>query len=176
MKLDAEERVRSLVRGEWGFVGRLLRHLGVRSDLDDATQIVFITFAQKASVVEPGRERAFLAGTAVHVAARYRRSVARRRAREENLSGNETDSLEGVDERNPERTLVARGALVEFDRRLQALDEDLRAVFLLHEVEEMTMREIATALGIPPGTVASRLRRARADFEGLLFSEEAGEE
>jgi RNA polymerase sigma-70 factor (ECF subfamily) len=44
------------------------------------------------------------------------------------------------------------------------MDLDLRTVFILYEVEEMTMAEIATVLQIPPGTVASRLRRAREDF------------
>ena len=44
------------------------------------------------------------------------------------------------------------------------MDLDLRSVFILYEVEEMTMAEIAAVLQIPPGTVASRLRRAREDF------------
>ena len=42
---------------------------------------------------------------------------------------------------------------------------DLRAVFIAYEFEELTMIEIATALGLPQGTVASRLRRARAQFQ-----------
>ena len=52
------------------------------------------------------------------------------------------------------------------DGVLDGLDGDLRSVFVLYEIEELTMAEIAAALEIPPGTVASRLRRARA-----LFSE-----
>jgi RNA polymerase sigma-70 factor (ECF subfamily) len=50
------------------------------------------------------------------------------------------------------------------DRVLADMDLDLRAVFVLYEIEEVTMAEIATVLQIPPGTVASRLRRAREDF------------
>ena len=41
---------------------------------------------------------------------------------------------------------------------------ELRAVFVLAELEEMTMAEIAAMTDTPPGTVASRLRRARAAF------------
>ena len=47
---------------------------------------------------------------------------------------------------------------------LAALDLELRAVLVLHELEEMTMADIATTLDLAPGTVASRLRRARAAF------------
>jgi RNA polymerase sigma-70 factor (ECF subfamily) len=42
---------------------------------------------------------------------------------------------------------------------------ELRVVFVLFELEEMTTAEIATLLEIPSGTVASRLRRARETFE-----------
>ena len=41
---------------------------------------------------------------------------------------------------------------------------DLRTVFVLFELEELTMAEIAELLGLAPGTVASRLRRARQDY------------
>jgi RNA polymerase sigma-70 factor (ECF subfamily) len=58
------------------------------------------------------------------------------------------------------------------------MDTDLRTVFVLYEFEEMSMAEIASALRIPQGTVASRLRRARADvrervraLEGLSKAE-----
>ena len=44
------------------------------------------------------------------------------------------------------------------------MDESLRVVFVLYEFEEMNMSEIADVLEIPRGTVASRLRRARAEF------------
>ncbi|MGC4070580.1 MAG: sigma factor-like helix-turn-helix DNA-binding protein [Polyangiaceae bacterium] len=44
------------------------------------------------------------------------------------------------------------------------MPEELRAVFALYELEEVTMAKIAQLLDIPPGTVASRLRRAREWF------------
>ena len=44
------------------------------------------------------------------------------------------------------------------------MDESLRAVFVLYEIEEMNLGEIARFLRVPRGTVASRLRRARAQF------------
>ena len=56
------------------------------------------------------------------------------------------------------------------DRILASMAEDLRDVFVMAELEEMTMADIAVALEIPPGTVASRLRRARAWFEQAAAS------
>jgi RNA polymerase sigma-70 factor (ECF subfamily) len=53
------------------------------------------------------------------------------------------------------------------DALLEAMPFDLRSVFVLYEIEEMTMADIARTLGVPAGTVASRLRRARETFETL---------
>jgi RNA polymerase sigma-70 factor (ECF subfamily) len=50
------------------------------------------------------------------------------------------------------------------DRVLESMPIALRSVLVLYEMEEMTMAEIAVMLGIPPGSVASRLRRAREHF------------
>ena len=50
------------------------------------------------------------------------------------------------------------------DQILSRMDTELRIVFTLYEFEEMTTAEIGAVLEIPRGTVASRLRRARADF------------
>ena len=60
------------------------------------------------------------------------------------------------------RTLRAFDVL---DALLDGLDEDLRQVFVLYEIEDMTMAAIAELLKVPPGTVASRLRRAREQFQ-----------
>jgi RNA polymerase sigma-70 factor (ECF subfamily) len=51
---------------------------------------------------------------------------------------------------------------------LDQMPLELRAVFVLYEIEELTMAEIAEAVGIPPGTAASRLRRARESFHAIV--------
>jgi len=48
------------------------------------------------------------------------------------------------------------------ERRIDELPEAFRSVFVMREVEEMTARETADALGIPEATVRTRLFRARA--------------
>jgi len=54
------------------------------------------------------------------------------------------------------------------DRALAGIDPQLRAIFLLREVEGLSYDEIASALGIPMGTVASRLSRARDELQERL--------
>jgi RNA polymerase sigma-70 factor, ECF subfamily len=64
----------------------------------------------------------------------------------------------------PEQLLDQKRARELLDDVLETMTPDLRMVFVLYELEELSMIEIASALEIPQGTVASRLRRARADF------------
>lgn len=57
--------------------------------------------------------------------------------------------------------MQANEARADFDRLLSALDEDRRTVFVLYEVEELPMEEVATIVGCPVATAYSRLRAAR---------------
>ena len=54
------------------------------------------------------------------------------------------------------------------------MPDDLRVVFVLYELEEMSTPEIAALLEIPPGTAASRLRRAREAFDRLVARIQTG--
>jgi RNA polymerase sigma-70 factor (ECF subfamily) len=54
------------------------------------------------------------------------------------------------------------------DEVLGTLGDELRSVFVLAELEERSVREIAELEGVPQGTVRSRLRTARAKFRGAL--------
>ena len=79
--LEGADRVRALVDDNFNFIWRYLRGLGVpESEVDDATQQVFVVASQKVASIEPGSERSFLVGTAHGVAANARRADARRRA------------------------------------------------------------------------------------------------
>lgn len=51
---------------------------------------------------------------------------------------------------------------------LAKLEPELRSIFLLREVEELSYREIAEAVDIPEGTVGSRLNRARRELQQHL--------
>jgi RNA polymerase sigma-70 factor (ECF subfamily) len=157
----APARVHALVTEHVGFVWRSLVRLGVpRPDAEDAVQQVFIVASRKIDDIEPGRERAFLFGTALRIASRARRTAQRRR---EVLDGEPVERLDpapGADEQ-----LDRARARAELDAILDGMPLELRAVFVLFELEQVTMAEIATLLDLPPGTVASRLRRAREHFQ-----------
>lgn len=142
------------------FVWRSLRRLGVpASAVDDGAQQVFLTLQSKIEQVIVGRERAFLFSVAIHVAAHARRSLARRR------EVFDESALDSIDPRpGPDARLDEERARAILDAILDSMSDELRTVFVMSEVEEMTMAEIAFAIGIPPGTVASRLRRAREEF------------
>jgi RNA polymerase sigma-70 factor (ECF subfamily) len=66
------------------------------------------------------------------------------------------------------------------DRRLRRavdrLEPDLRETVSLHYFLELSLREVADVLGIPPGTVKSRLNRALGCLRALLDKEEADHE
>jgi RNA polymerase sigma-70 factor (ECF subfamily) len=160
LPLDA----RSLVLEHFDFVWRLLRRLGVEeADVDDAAQQVFLVAARRLATIAEGRERSFLYGTALRLAATLRRNQRRRRKWVETRPA-DAPSPEGT----PHDELERRQALAFLDEVLGGLSDDLRIVFVLSELEELTMPEVAGLVGVPTGTVASRLRRAKKEFSARL--------
>lgn len=137
---------------------RLLRRFGVPPErVEDAVQQVFLITAERLDDILPGSERAFVYGVALGVS----RTQARRRWRE--VLGDEPD-LRGATQPGAD-ALVDRKRLVEkCDRILDRLAPELREIFVLHEIEGLSGAEIARLVAIPPGTVSSRLRRARQLF------------
>jgi len=154
-------RVARLVRAHHAFVWRSLRRLGViASDVDDATQKVFLAASRKMRHVPADRERSFLFATAVRIAANERRAQSRKRH-----SGAEDIEAYRESGPSPEQIIADRALL---DKLLEPLPLQLRCVFVLFELEQMTKQEIAAVLELPEGTVASRLRRARELVEAAI--------
>ena len=165
-----KSRLSRLVDDHIDFVARILRNAGTaEADIDDEVQRVFIVLSNRLDDVQIGCERSFLLQTALHIAARSRRTTARRR---EVL----TDQLPQIADpvSTPEELADRRQMRQTVDQILGQMDNDLRIVFLLYEVEQMTAAEIGTTLKIPSGTVASRLRRARADFRDRVSALDHG--
>lgn len=162
--LDPVARTTAMVRAHVDAVWRTLRRLGVPpADLDDCVQRVFSTLARRIDCVESERERSFLLGIAVRVASDFRRS---RRRRPEDATEPSELELRAV-ESSPESLLDEKRKLELLDRLIARLPEDLARVFVLYELEGLTMSQISQLLGLRSGTVASRLRRARSRFEAL---------
>jgi len=157
-------RLAAVLKTQLGFVWRCLRRLGLApEDADDAAQQVFIVFSRHLPDIAEGQERAFLFGTAVRVAANVRR-------KRQHVQLVDPERLEEalVELRDPEWLLERRRAGALLDLLLEELPVEQRTVFVLCEVEGLTKSEAATALEIPEGTVASRLRRARAHLHRRL--------
>ena len=152
---------RGLVAQHADFVWRSLRRLGVPpTAAEDATQQVFLTLQARINEVIVGKERSFLFGVAIRTAAHARRNFARRREVSDAVLLELADTAP-----SPEARLDGERERALLDAVLEAMTPALRTIFVMSELEEMTMAEIAEVEAIPPGTVASRLRRARDEFE-----------
>lgn len=75
---------------------------------------------------------------------------------------------DGVHARSPEDTMLACTFGDEVTRALDMLGADYRTVVEMADLQGICYREIAAALGVPIGTVMSRLFRARRQLEGEL--------
>jgi RNA polymerase sigma-70 factor, ECF subfamily len=142
-------------REHGAFVFRLLRRLGIAdADLDDLTQDVFVSVHRSIDKYEERNHlRAWLYRIAVREASRHRRSLRPTSSLDVEL----TESSAA----DPEETVQANEARADFDRLLTVLDEERRTVFVLYEVEELPMEEVASVVGCPVPTAYSRLRSAR---------------
>ena len=74
----------------------------------------------------------------------------------------------------PENMLLRSEMRRLIERNIDALPQVYRTVFMLREVEELTVDETAAALEIPPATVRSRLFRAKARLREALAQEMDG--
>jgi RNA polymerase sigma-70 factor, ECF subfamily len=154
-------RIKALVVEHHSFVWRSLVRLGVpRADAEDAVQQVFMVTSRRIDDISHGSDRSFLYGVCLRVASRARRTLARRRE----VLGDDA-CPERIDPGTRPDDMIDRArARVLLDEILATMPLDLRSVFTLFELEQMTMIQIAGLLELPQGTVASRLRRARELF------------
>jgi RNA polymerase sigma-70 factor (ECF subfamily) len=156
-------RLRGMVTEHHATLWRFLRRLGLPpSDADDAIQDVLMVAMRKLDAIEPHAELSYLLRTAYRVGCRLR---ARRR------EVGDDDLVDPVP--HPDVLVDQKRARELLDRILAGMSDELRAVLVLHDIERLTMADIAVALDLRPGTVASRLRRAREDFDGRVARAEA---
>lgn len=156
----------TLVTENIDFVWRTLRRYGVaEAEVDDATQQVFLVAHDKAGSIRAGSERAFLLAVAARVASHARRSVQRRQAAEQRLTEHQSAQGLALSKIDPEHLTLRLQARELLDRVLDDMPANLRSVFVLFELEELKIAEVADLLELPRGTVATRLRKARELFQ-----------
>jgi RNA polymerase sigma-70 factor (ECF subfamily) len=146
--IDLDAVYRTNVRFAW----RLVANMGVRpDDIADVVQEVFVVVHRRLGTVTLRSSlRAWIYGICVRCCANYRRRAVTRRER---LVSEPPETVANDDER-----LSAR---LDLKRALQLLDNQQRAIFLLYEVEGLSMSEVAEALSTPLSTAYSRLHAAR---------------
>ncbi len=160
-------------RGETAFdahgayVLRTLRCLGVpEREVEDARQDVFEVVARRGHEVERGSLRAWIYGVCLRKVLARRRDAARRRE--------ETGHDEPAVEPDQEASVARSQALVRALAILESLADEPRAVFVLYEVEQLSMAEIAEIVGCPVQTAYARLYAARREVEATLKRARAG--
>ncbi len=153
------------------FVWRNLQRLGVAgANLEDALQDVFLVVHRRlGSFDHSAKMSTWLFGICLRVAAAHRRKPYLLHERSSAEIQDEPDSSPSVD---PEQVAMRREAERRLNLGLEALGLDRRAVFVMFEIEGLPAGAIAELLGIAPGTVYSRLHRARVEFSDAIARQE----
>jgi len=160
----AQSRLRGIVDRHYDFIWRAVRYLGVPDAFaEDATQQVLCVVARRLDHIAPEAEVSFLFATARRVASETRRAARRR----PESGARDVDTL-AAPMPTPEELVDERRAQDLLRHLLDSMPVELRVVFVLFEIEELTLREVAAMLDVPIGTVGSRLRRARECFQGMV--------
>jgi RNA polymerase sigma factor (sigma-70 family) len=142
----------------WGVCRRALQRV---EDAEDAFQATFLVLVRKGATVVP-RERVanWLHGVARQTAVKARALASRRAACERQVPELPEPAAAGEGPWSDLRPLL--------DGELSRLPDRFRAVVVLCDLEGKTRREAAAALGVPEGTVAGWLSRARASLAARL--------
>lgn len=161
---------RQLFDAHASYVATSLGRLGVDvRDRDDLVSEVFVRVHRELEAYERERPiRPWLFAFAARVASEHRRLARHRRE----ILGDPPDVPSS--EPMPDRRLEERDAHRVIHEALETLDADKRAVFVLHDLDDTPIPEVARALKIPEGTAYSRLRAARAEFTAAVRRAQLG--
>ena len=160
----SDDQFTNTFRSEISFVCRSLRRLGVADrDVEDLAHETFLTLHRRRDDWDRSRPlRPWLFGISYRVASDYRRKSSHRHERfAEHIEI--ADTARAADQEiaaQQDRQLVLDA--------LEAIELDRRAVFIMHELNEVPVKEVAEALDIPVFTVYSRLRVAREEFTAAV--------
>jgi RNA polymerase sigma-70 factor (ECF subfamily) len=149
----------------FSFAWRSLRALGVHSgSIDDAVQEVFIIVHRRLNDYQPTASvRSWIFGIVRRVAKDFRRTVQRR-----GVQVSIADEHIAAGDAHADVTVQRHEALRLVEAFVDTLDDERRAVFVLSELEEMPVQEIAQALKMNPNTLYSRLKIIKQDFSKFL--------
>jgi RNA polymerase sigma-70 factor (ECF subfamily) len=159
-------------REHFPFVWRSAKRLGVRdASLDDVVQEVFVVVHRRLADFEARSSlKTWLFGITLRIVRDHRRAVARR----DPGPPVDPDTLQAAG--GPAHDAEKAEAVRLLHAVLDDLDDERREVFVMAELEQMTMPEIAEALAINLNTAYARLRIARQEFDQALARHRARDE
>ncbi len=163
----------SVYRDHFSFVWRSVKRLGVgEAFLDDVVQDVFVVVHRRLADFE-GRStiKTWLFGIALRVARDHRRSILRKAPREIV----DPDSLWATSPGPAEATEKAQAVRL-LHSILDELDDERREIFVMAELEQIPMPDVADTLGLNVNTAHARLRAARQTFEAAIARHRARDE
>ena len=165
---------RAIYDDYFDFVWTSARRLGVPVDaVDDVVQEIFVVVnARLGTVEQPASLRSWIYGVVRRTVSTYHRA---RRTRSASESHEPFEDGPGPMQPSPLDLTVLSDDVRLLWRLLGELGPPKREVFVLAELEEMTMPEIAEAIGVPLNTAYSRLRVAREEFNEALARHEASQ-
>ncbi len=175
MKLFFSRR-KEFERATMPFAGPLFRlarwRLGNVQDAEDAVQETFLRAYRSYGTFQPGSNmRAWLSKILVNVIndslGRTQREVPRV-SMDENLDELELQVSNSASHRDPQIQLSEKEFDEDLSTALRALPVALLNPLLLREIDDLSYQEISTVLEVPPGTVMSRLYRARQLMRNYL--------
>jgi RNA polymerase sigma-70 factor, ECF subfamily len=146
------------------FVWRVLASHGVlRDDIKDVAQEVFLTAHRRMDDWDPERAsaRTWLYSIAIRLASNYRRGARRAQVR----GKPEVDTTPPPD---PHQELDRNRNAAKLRAAIEALEPDKREVFVLFELEGVSMKEVAAMLQCPLQTAYTRLYGARREIASAM--------
>lgn len=166
-RADGSLDLQVIYRRHAEFVWLTLQRLGVReADAEDLAHEVFITAHRKLRTFDhSAKVTTWLFGICLRVAANYRRHARNRLERFASDVPMPEPTAEGG---GPDELVRLREATRRLQATLDAMDLTQRAVFVMFEIEGIACGDIAETVGIPVGTVYSRLHAARKIIEAAL--------
>jgi len=167
--MERDERFEEMVARQARFMFQvafgLLRN---RQDAEDAVQEAFLKLYRGEAWLRMENEKGFLARTVWRVALDHLPKAVERM----------TDVAEmqlAASGGSPEQSVVDEDERAVLRRLIDGLPEELRQPLVLSSVEEMTSREVAEAMGIPEGTVRTRVMRARTELRRRFVAMKEGQ-
>jgi RNA polymerase sigma-70 factor (ECF subfamily) len=160
--VSADEACLDAFQRELDYVYRTLRRLGTApSEVDDLAQEVFLALRRSWNEYDQERPlRPYLFGIAFRIASAYERKRRREVAFGVVEVGDAGPGPDDAVQSKQARALVLAA--------LERIPLPRRAVLVMHDIDDVPVGEVASALDIPMFTVYSRLRKARRELEAAV--------